>query len=90
MSIGARIRVHGLVQGVGFRFFAYRLATRLGLKGYVRNDYDGSVEIEVEGDRSPIEELIKEVTIGPRAAHVTNVTVEWNEFQNQFRDFEVR
>lgn len=90
MTVAAFIRVDGMVQGVGFRFFVYRVATRLGLTGYVANAYDGSVEIEVEGDRSLIEELIKDVKIGPRAAHVTNVSIEWKQSQGRFRNFDVR
>jgi acylphosphatase len=90
MSVAAFIRVQGLVQAVGFRYFVYHVATRLGLNGYVRNAYDGSVEIEAEGDRSLIEELIKEVKIGPRAAHVTGVSVEWKNPQNRFHSFDIR
>ena len=90
MSVAARIQVHCLVQGVGYRFFVYRLATRLGLTGYVRNAYDGTVEIGVEGQRSSIEDLIKEVKVGPRASHVTDVSVEWEEFSGRFHDFEVQ
>ena len=90
MSVAAIIRIHGMVQGVGFRFFVYRAATRLGLTGYVRNAYDGNVEIEVEGNRSLIEELVRDVKIGPRAARVTNVSVEWKQFQNQFQNFDIR
>jgi acylphosphatase len=90
MSVAAFIRVQGVVQAVGFRYFVYRIATRLGLNGYVRNAYDGSVEIEVEGDRSLIEELIKDVKVGPRAAHVTDVSVEWKNPQNQFHHFDIR
>jgi acylphosphatase len=90
MSVAAFIRVQGLVQGVGFRFFVHRVATRLRLNGYVRNAYDGSVEIEVEGDRSVIEELIKDVKAGPRAAHVTGVSLEWKNPQNRFHYFDIR
>ena len=90
MSVAAFIRVQGMVQGVGFRYFVYRVATRLGLSGYVQNAYDGGVEIEAEGERSLIEELIKDVRIGPRAAHVTNVSVEWKKPQGHYQNFDIR
>ncbi len=88
-------RVHivaeGLVQGVGFRWFVARKAEMLGVKGWVRNLYNGSVEMEAEGDRAMLEELIKEVRTGPRSAHVTNVSIEWTDFHpNQFTRFEIR
>lgn len=90
MEIGVHIIVKGLVQGVGFRFFVERYAVQLGLQGYVRNLYNGDVEIETEGDRSLVEEFIKEVKIGPRSAHIKDLKIEWTEYQNKFKGFEVR
>ncbi len=90
MEIGVHIIVKGLVQGVGFRYFVERQALQLGIKGYARNLYNGDVEIEAEGDRSLVEEFIKEVKIGPRSAHVKDLKIEWTEFQNKFKGFEVK
>ncbi|HXG38037.1 MAG TPA: acylphosphatase [Bacteroidota bacterium] len=90
MDVGARIVVRGLVQGVGFRYFVLRHATRLNLRGYVRNLYNGDVEIEVQGDRSLVEELIKNVKVGPRSARVTDLKVEWKEPNQHFHGFEIR
>ena len=44
------LRIHGKVQGVGYRFFATRVARRLGLKGWIQNTREGTVEAAVEGD----------------------------------------
>ncbi|MBI4548469.1 MAG: acylphosphatase [Ignavibacteriae bacterium] len=90
MEVGAHIVVGGMVQGVGFRYFVYHRATRLGLRGYVSNLYNGDVEIHVEGDRSLIEELIKEVKVGPRAARVSDVKVEWKQPESVFKSFDIR
>jgi acylphosphatase len=90
MQIGVHIIVQGLVQGVGFRYFVYSQAYRLGLAGWVRNLYTSEVELEVEGDRSLIEELIKELKVGPRSAHVKDMKIEWQEFENRFKGFEIR
>ncbi|HEY4612790.1 MAG TPA: acylphosphatase [Bacteroidota bacterium] len=90
MDVGARILVRGFVQGVGFRFFVLRHASRLGLSGYVQNHYNGDVEIEVEGNRSLVEELIKEVKVGPRSAQVADVKIEWKDPDRRFRGFEIR
>ena len=90
MEVGAQIIVRGLVQGVGFRYFVYEHATKLGLNGFVVNRYDGSVEIISVGDRSLIEELIRYVKAGPRAADVRDVIITWNEPDEGYRRFEIR
>lgn len=90
MQIGVHIIVQGLVQGVGFRYFVYLHAARLGLAGWVRNLYTSEVELEVEGDRSLIEELIKELKVGPRSAHVKDLKIEWQDFNNRYQTFEIR
>lgn len=89
MDIGANIIVKGLVQGVGFRYFVYYRAVRLNLTGYVKNLFNGDVEIDVEGDRSSIEELIKEVKVGPRFAEVKDVIVRWKNIENFYKGFEI-
>lgn len=86
----AYILVSGLVQGVGFRYFIYRKATELGLKGYVKNLFDGNVEIVVEGDKGKILVLIDYAKIGPRAAHVKDVRVQWEEEKNEFDNFQIK
>jgi len=90
MEIGAHIVVEGLVQGVGFRWFVARKAEGLGLRGYVKNLYNGNVEIEVAGERSLVEELIKEVKTGPRSAQVTNLKIEWQQPADHYSHFEIR
>jgi acylphosphatase len=90
MDVAVHLVVTGLVQGVGFRYFVRRHATRLGLTGRCRNLYDGNVEIEVEGDRSLVEDLIQQVKVGPRSAHVTDTKVTWSAYQGRFSGFEIR
>jgi len=90
MEVSARIIVSGMVQGVGFRFFVFRQATKLGLGGFTKNLYNGDVEIEASGDRAFIEELIREVKIGPRAAQVTDVKIKWIQPVLHFNNFEIR
>ena len=90
MEVHAAITVRGLVQGVGYRWFVNRHAVELGLKGVVRNNYDGTVSIEVEGDRSLIEELLHQLKIGPRSAHVNDLRVEWSDPKNLFLGFSIK
>lgn len=86
----AHIIVSGLVQGVGFRYFIYKKAVELELKGFVRNLYNGDVEILVEGEKDKIQILIEHAKIGPRSAFVKNVKVEWEEDKNEFSDFRIK
>jgi acylphosphatase len=90
MEIRAHVVVHGLVQGVGFRYFVCHRATKFGLAGYVRNANSGEVEIEIEGHRSMIEEFIREVKVGPRAAQVKDLKIEWLPYENSYKNFELR
>lgn len=72
-SVRRRVRVVGRVQGVGFRAWTARRASGLGLCGRVRNLPDGSVEIEVEGDRGSVERMIELLRRGPASASVRDV-----------------
>jgi acylphosphatase len=78
-DVRAHIIVEGLVQGVGFRWFVAKAAESMGIRGFTRNLYDGSVEVEAEADRSLVEELIGKIKVGPRSAQVTNLKIEWLE-----------
>ena len=84
-----RVRVEGIVQGVGFRYYTYRVAKRLGIKGYVRNMPDGSVEVVAEGEEDTMEKFLQEVARGPSSAVVTNVIVE-DVQPRGFKSFEIR
>ncbi|CUT01857.1 acylphosphatase [Candidatus Chrysopegis kryptomonas] len=86
----AHIIVKGLVQGVGFRWFVQKHANHLGLNGWVRNLSNGDVEIEVEGERSLVEELIKLVKVGPRYAQVEDVQITWKPYEAKYKSFEIK
>jgi acylphosphatase len=82
--VRAQIFVRGRVQGVGYRAFAVRAGTRCGLSGGVRNLDDGRVELDVEGARTAIEALLKELNSGPPGAQVTGVEAEWKPATGRF------
>jgi acylphosphatase len=86
----AEIIVNGLVQGVGFRYFVYREAKDLGLKGFVNNLFTGEVLTVAEGEKALVEELINKLKIGPMHAAVKNCSIEWKEPKNEFNTFEIR
>ena len=82
--------VYGRVQGVNFRYFVAQCARRLHLTGWVRNRFDGTVEVLAEGGRENLETLIQELHRGSRSSHVTEVEHEWQEATGEFEDFRVR
>lgn len=63
-EIRERICFHGRVQGVGFRYTALHLARSLGLTGWVKNEYDGTVTVEVQGNRSMIDRMLERLNCG--------------------------
>jgi acylphosphatase len=71
--LAMRFLVHGRVQGVGFRWWVWRQATRLGLRGLARNLRDGSVEVIAEGAEPALGELERLLGQGPPAAQVERV-----------------
>jgi acylphosphatase len=84
------LKIHGKVQGVGYRFFATRVARRLGLKGNISNQRDGTVDAVVEGEKKAIDEWIEELKEGPRYAEVTKIDQETKEFSGRLGDFDVK
>ncbi len=90
MDANAKITVKGTVQGVGYRWFADRTARKYDLKGFVENLVDGSVYLEVEGDRNEIDNLITELRSGPKMSKVEDVIVEWNKPHYLFINFKIK
>jgi len=89
MEMKVHIVVIGLVQGVGFRYFTFKKARELDVAGYVKNLPDGTVEIEAEGERGQLEELISAVKVGPRSAVVNDLHINWEEYEGKYSDFQV-
>ncbi|GAB6937661.1 acylphosphatase [Isoptericola variabilis] len=75
-TVRRRVRVHGRVQGVGFRWSTREAARRAGVGGVVRNLPDGTVEAEVEGTPDAVDAMLAFLREGPPAALVTGVDVE--------------
>jgi acylphosphatase len=81
-----RLCIHGLVQGVGFRYSLHREAVRLGLAGWVRNRRDGTVEAVVSGPAASVEAMVAWAHRGPPSARVDRVDVA--PFEGEFEGFE--
>lgn len=74
-----RLEIHGRVQGVGFRWAMVEQARRLGVRGWVRNRRDGSVEAMVAGTPEAVQKMIEWTRRGPRGAAVTRVDASAGE-----------
>jgi len=84
------ILVSGLVQGVFFRGYTQVKAREFELKGWVQNLPDGRVEAIFEGDRENIEKMVNWAKIGPPAAQVNGLEVNWQEYKGEFNTFQIR
>jgi acylphosphatase len=87
-EIGLRLEIRGLVQGVGYRWSMVEEARRLGIRGWVRNRRDGTVEAMVTGPPAAVDRILEWARTGPRAAVVEAVDVFAGE--GAFDSFEPR
>ena len=88
MLTSARVFYSGTVQGVGFRYTVQRFADQLRLTGWVRNLPDGRVELEVQGDRTVIEQLLKQIDQRYDGS-IKDRQVDWSPPQGKFTDFQI-
>ena len=82
--------ISGYVQGVGYRWFVMRKAEEYDLKGYARNLYNGDVEVEAEGPKFMLVDFAKELRIGPRSAHITDMKIEWGKYEGKYKGFDIK
>ena len=84
------VLVAGRVQGVGYRYFTEDAANHFGLTGWVSNRYDGSVELEAQGEPSDIEEFLARLRMGPPLSHVVDLQINDLPVEAGEKDFEIR
>jgi acylphosphatase len=77
------ILVSGRVQMVGYRYYTVYRARKYGLSGWVKNLYDGKVEIEAEGNRSSLTMFLEDIRVGPSSAEVSHVLDAWSEIDSR-------
>ncbi|MHB8656051.1 MAG: acylphosphatase [Terriglobia bacterium] len=73
MKIARTYVISGRVQGVGYRYFAQRLAQEHGIFGYVKNLSNGSVEVYAIGNENTLDQFKRQLAEGPRSARVTGI-----------------
>ncbi len=88
MNINVTVSVQGKVQGVGYRNFVLMAANICGVRGWVRNELDGTVTAELEGTQALVDEMIEKCYQGPMFSKVTKIDVRQGEIKN-FKHFEV-
>ena len=88
MKVARKFIISGTVQGVGYRFFAQRIAARHQVLGYVRNLEDGRVESLAEGDAGAVENFKHDLTTGPNFSsveHIEEIVLEPENLYSSFR-----
>jgi acylphosphatase len=81
------IVVEGHVQGVGFRYFVQEKANYLSISGWVRNRYNGSVEILAQGNSEQLQQLLDAVHTGPSRSIVLSVKYDWETDRPAYSQF---
>jgi acylphosphatase len=89
MKKNITLKIHGEVQGVGFRDAAYWKARELSVFGFVMNEPDGIVYIEAEGEKVALEKFLAWCQKGPITAKVSNVDVIWADAHGKFTGFRI-
>ena len=89
MQARYKLTVIGYVQGVGYRYFCLHKAAQYDIFGYAKNSADGSVELDIEGEKSLIGEFIKDLKIGPLNASVRAVMAEELPYENIYTEFKI-
>jgi len=89
-SLRVKVRVAGIIQGVGFRPFVYRIAIKNGLKGYVRNMGDAGVEILLEGEEKAIDNFLKDLKEKkPSLAQIHEVITTKLSGKHEYKEFRI-
>ena len=85
-----KLKIVGVVQGVGFRYFLRQEAIRLELMGAVWNCPDGSVEVVVQGEEALLDKLVEQCKLGPTYSKVASVDAQREAVGEKFLGFEIR
>jgi acylphosphatase len=88
-NVRAHVVISGRVQGVFFRAETQRAAQRLGVAGWVRNRFDGTVEALFEGPTTKVHQAVDWCWQGSPMANVSDVSVQWEDYTGEFDDFSI-
>lgn len=85
----AHVYIHGRVQGVFFRASTRDEAQTIGIKGWVKNCSNGSVEAVFEGGKNTVDKIVNWCKKGPTGAYVERVDVSWEKYLGEFNEFTI-
>ncbi|MCM8821082.1 MAG: acylphosphatase [Candidatus Omnitrophica bacterium] len=83
------IVISGRVQGVGFRFYTRDIALETGVKGWVKNKYDGTVEVVAEGKQEEIDKFLKKLKEGYLGRNISRTEEREEPYTGEFTSFEI-
>ncbi len=89
-EVRAHLVIHGRVQGVFFRYTTRETAVALECTGWVKNNFDGTVETMFEGSEEKVKKAVEWCRRGPSGARVEKVDLEWKIPTGEFQGFEIR
>ena len=78
-----------MVQGVGYRFFCRREAAALGITGYVKNLFNGDVEVLAEGEEELVGHFINVLRKGPHFSQVQDLNITTSPYEGKYKNFEI-
>lgn len=88
--VRAHVIIRGRVQGVFFRAETRNMAESLGIRGWVKNNSDRTVEAVFESDPDSVDKMLEWCRSGPPFAAVRDMDLIWEEYQGEFSGFEIR
>lgn len=89
-KIAKKITVKGMVQGVGYRYYAYTLAKQYEIKGYALNHYNGTLEVLAVGEEMMLNDFIEQLKHGPAKSKVDDLSVEEVKEMPDSQTFEIK
>ena len=88
-KVRAHVIISGRVQGVCYRMETQRAAKSIGVSGWVKNRFDGTVEAVFEGGKKQVDQIIDWCRKGPALARVSNIEIGWESVTGELRDFDI-
>lgn len=79
----------GRVQGIGYRAFAFKEASKLKINGYTKNLMDGTVKVVAEAEKDILKEFLEKLEQGPSLGIVEKVKVDWSDSISEFQEFSI-